>query len=390
MIILTLNAGSSSIKYKLFNQEDHQLIPVISGLMEGIGESTGNWRHQFNQENDIQQELRDHQQAFELLADRLREDLSGQCPDIIGHRVVHGGEDFSQPTVITSEVLHKLHALIPLAPLHNPVNIAGIEAARKCFKDALQVAVFDTGFHQTMPEKAYQYAIDRNVAAQNQIRRYGFHGINHHFVGLKAAEYLQKPFSDCQFITLHLGNGASGCLIKNGQSHDTSMGMTPLAGLVMGSRCGDIDPSIPLYLQRKGFSLDEIEHLLNKNSGLIGLADDNDMRRLTERAEQGDRLASMAIELFVYSVQKLIGAYYSQTDKLDALIFTGGIGENASLIRQKIIEPLSHMGFKLDEKQNMTRSKARCYSISSASIPVMVIKGDEELFIAELCTKVNA
>ena len=217
--------------------------------------------------------------------------------------------------------------------------------------------------------------------------RYGFHGINHEYVAQQAAIFLKKPLTTCNFITLHLGNGASACLVKQGKSVDTSMGMTPLAGLIMGSRCGDIDPAIPLYLQQQGMSLKSVDHLLNKQSGLIGIANDNDMRRLLTRLEAHDPAAELAISMYVYSIQKIIGSYLSQISSLDGLIFTGGVGENAFPIREKIILPLSHMGFALDQKLNATNTGENCRNISKSGSPILVIRGDEERFIAE---KVNS
>lgn len=378
MNILTINAGSSSIKYKVY-QDDKT---VMSGLIEGIGEKSAQWHHHYHEKTSKQQIFLNHHQAFQALAELLKADLINYPISGVGHRVVHGGEHLYNPTVINDAVLQDIENLANLAPIHNPVNAEGIRFARHHFPNALQVAVFDSGFHHNMPTYVRRYAINESVAEKHQIRRYGFHGINHEFVARKAAEFLNKPFADCQFISLHLGNGASACLIKNGISQDTSMGMTPLAGLVMGTRCGDIDPAIPLYLCRQGMSVQEVDNLLNKQSGLFGIANDNDMRHLLEREKQGDAQADLAIRTYLYSIQKMIGSYLSQTTHLDALIFTGGVGENAASIRKRILMPLAHMGFHIDNQLN-EQSGSNCWLISTAkSTPVLVIRGDEESLIA--------
>lgn len=383
MNILTINAGSSSIKYKVYQTNAPQLKAVMTGLIEGIGEKSGQWHHQEQTKISSPHPFKNHQQAFEALAEKLQhQDIKG-----VGHRVVHGGEVYFKPTIIDDEVLACIKELSILAPIHNPINAEGIEFARHYFKNAIQIAVFDSGFHHSMPESVYTYAIDTQTAKHHGIRRYGFHGINHEYVAGEAAHYLGKPLENCQLITLHLGNGASACLIKNGKSFDTSMGLTPLAGLIMGTRCGDIDPAIPLFLQEQGFSLKDVDHLLNKKSGLMGIAGDNDMRQLCQREKAKDKEAMLAIAMYVYSIQKMIGSYFSQTPALDALIFTGGVGENAALIREKVIEPLKHLGFSLNQDKNTSQAFQHCENIASEGLPVLVIKGDEEIFIAEQVAK---
>lgn len=380
MNILTINAGSSSIKYKTFvvNQQNQQVI--LSGLIEGIGESTSQWRHEFNNKTTFDCQFSDHQQAFTELAHRLKQDLINHPIDGIGHRVVHGGRDLFQPTRIDDKVLQDIEKLKNLAPIHNPINAQGIHFARQHFPQAIHVAIFDSGFHHTLPEHINQYAIDTATAKHYQIRRYGFHGINHEYVATQAAHFLQKPLHACHFISLHLGNGASACLIKNGQSFDTTMGMTPLAGLIMGTRCGDIDPAIVLYLLEQGMNLHDVDRLLNKQSGLKGIAQDNDMRNLIERYESQDRNAQLAIDMYVYSIQKTIGAYLSQINPLDALIFTGGVGENSDFIREKILAPLPHLGFYLDNHLN--HQKKTIHNIAQKGHPILVIRGDEESLMA--------
>ncbi|KTD36655.1 Acetate kinase (Acetokinase) [Legionella nautarum] len=390
MNILTLNAGSSSIKYKAYQLIDQQLSPLVSGLIEGIGESEGAWHHTKTSKETQSHHFKNHEQAFAALAKQLKIDLENYPIRGVGHRVVHGGKHYFEPTIINDEVLQNIRALSKLAPIHNPINAEGIQFARQHYPNAVHVAIFDSGFHHTMPPKARQYAINAEIAMTYQIQRYGFHGINHEYVARQAALFLNKPFSSSNVITLHLGNGASACLIKNGQSMDTSMGMTPLAGLIMGTRCGDIDPAITLYLQQQGLETEEVDELLNKRSGLKGIANDNDMRRLVSRALADDESAQLAIDMYVYAIQKMIGAYCSQLADLDALVFTGGVGENATLIREKIIAPLHHLGFKLDKELNIAHSKETCHPISKSGKPILVIRGDEEALIAEkvaLCIK---
>ncbi|KTC93683.1 MULTISPECIES: acetate/propionate family kinase [Legionella] len=383
MNILTLNAGSSSIKYKAYQIINQQLSPLVSGLIEGIGESEGAWHHTKTSKETQSHHFKTHEKAYAALAKQLKIDLENYPIHGVGHRVVHGGKHYFEPTIINDEVLENIRALSKLAPIHNPINAEGIQFARQYYPEAIHVAIFDSGFHHTMPMRARQYAINAEVAMKYQIQRYGFHGINHEYVARQAALFLNKPLSSCNLITLHLGNGASACLIKNGQSIDTSMGMTPLAGLIMGTRCGDIDPAITIYLQQQGLSPEDVDNLLNKHSGLKGIANENDMRRLLSRALADDESAQLAIDMYVYAIQKIIGAYYSQLPDLDALVFTGGVGENASLIREKIIAALHHLGFKLDTELNLAHSKETCHKISKSDKPVLVIRGDEEALMAQ-------
>ncbi|MDP1603802.1 MAG: acetate/propionate family kinase [Legionella sp.] len=390
MHILTLNAGSSSIKYKVFSHHNQSNSLILSGLIEGIGEKSGNWHHQKTNKETRSHHYENHQQAFAALNEQLKQDLANYTIHGVGHRVVHGGDKFYLPTVITPEVLREIKGLSQLAPLHNPINALGIEYALQHFPEATQVAVFDNGFHHSMPTHVRHYAIDEKTARQYFIQRYGFHGINHEYVANEAAIFLQKPLDNCNFISLHLGNGASACLIKEGKSFDTTMGMTPLAGLVMGTRCGDIDPAIPLYLMKQGLSIDEVDSLLNKQSGLKGMANDNDMRNLLKRLAEHDSRAKLAIDTYVYAIQKIIGAYLTQISSLDALIFTGGIGENAAAIREKILSPLSHFGFIIDKALNDVRTDEKCHAISIKGTPVLVIRSDEEDFIAhKVAEKIN-
>lgn len=375
MIILTLNAGSSSIKYKLFEFSDADT-EILSGQVDAIGQENCSIRQNGPGEYEVNgpEHFANHAEALNRLGQLIQ--TAGFSIDIIAHRVVHGGTAFSQPTLIDDSVMQTLKELIPLAPLHNPANIQGIEVAQQLFPQAKHVAIFDTAFHQTMPAKAFNYAIDKATAEKLHIRKYGFHGTSHDFVSQKAAEYLDKSREACSFISCHLGNGASICAIQNGQSIDTSMGMTPLAGLVMGTRSGDIDPGAVLYLQREGnLSADEVDTLLNKNSGLKGLCGDNDMRVVENRVADGDADAQLALDQFVYRIQQTIGAYMTQLPNLDAVIFTGGIGENGAMIRRMIIEPLQHLGLSIvdaDKTEPVTN-----LSVDN-KIKTLVINTDEE------------
>jgi len=383
MNILTINAGSSSIKYKIFHAEGDVLSEIVAGLIEGIGETQGKWHHTLHgQKTSTPHSFASHQEAFAALAEKFNVDLKETPIDAVGHRVVHGGSQYFKPTVINAEVLQAIRDLSSLAPIHNPVNALGIEFALQYFNNIPHVALFDSGFHHTLPAHVHTYAIDTDVAAQYQIKRYGFHGINHEYVAQQAAAFLKKPLKTCNFITLHLGNGASTCLVKQGESVDTSMGMTPLAGLIMGSRCGDIDPAIPIYLQQQGMTLSEVDHLLNKRSGLIGIAKENDMRHLLTRFDAGDPAAELAITMYVYAIQKTIGGYLTQIPTLDALIFTGGIGENAAPIREMIVSGLHHSGLVLSKDRNAQDNGDKCRNISQNQTPILVIRGDEEQFIA--------
>ena len=376
MKILVLNSGSSSLKFQLFaihSLEINKCQLLFSGLVEQIGTSPIN-NHQHALEKMIQQ-LKEKQYITAL------SDLSG-----IGHRVVHGGEAFSNPVIINEQVMETIEALSPLAPLHNPANLMGIKLARQKAPQVPQVAVFDTAFHQSIPESAYIYALPYSLYQQHQVRRYGFHGTSHHYVAKQASIYLNKPLSELKLISIHLGNGTSASAIKNAQSIDTSMGMTPLEGLVMGTRSGDIDPAILFYLNREiGMSIDELDTLLNKQSGLKGICGENDMRQIIKQAEQGDHKAELAIHIFCYHIKKYIGAYLATLNGADAIIFTGGIGENSALIRHLSCQDLENLGIQIDTKKNQQKNIKAIMSIQhdSSPIKVLVIATNEELEIAE-------
>ena len=337
MMVLVLNAGSSSLKYKLFEWETLEV--RVAGIVEAIEE--GGYAEAIAQ---MEAALRAHGVAS----------LSEVAA--IGHRVVHGGERFVESALIDEKVESAIEALIPLAPLHNPANLEGIRTARRRAPEVVQVAVFDTAFRQSLPEAAYRYALPTALYTEAGIRRYGFHGTSHAYVARQSAARLEQPLETTNLITLHLGNGTSACAICDGQSVETSMGMTPLEGLVMGTRSGNVDPGVLLYLAREqGYTVEQIDRLLNRESGLEGLCGDHDLRQIHARIAEGDREAALALEIFVHRVRKYIGAYVAVLGRVDALVFTGGIGENDAIVREKIME-----GLPFD-------------------FPVLVIPTDEEL-----------
>jgi acetate kinase len=302
----------------------------------------------------------------------------------IGHRVVHGGEAFHEPTLIDDKVVATIREMVPLAPLHNPANLIGIEVARKRRPDVPQVAVFDTAFHQSMPPWAFNYALPRELYREHHVRRYGFHGTSHHHVAKKAAEHLERPLDTLNLITLHLGNGASAAAVKGGRSVDTSTGMTPLEGLIMGTRCGDIDPAIHFFLGKEtGRSMAEVEAMLNKESGLKGICGANDMREIMGLAQGGDVQAQLAIDMYCYRVKKYIGSYAAVLGRVDAVIFTGGIGENAAVVRNKCCEDLGCFGIAIDDQKNGSLSEdSPEIQTEESSVKVLVIPTNEELEIA--------
>jgi len=366
---------------------------LASGLLERIGESVSLIHHRTENEQgelvEHQREIEapDHRAAFAHIAGVLRGASgfeAGQEPDAIGHRVVHGGEAFSASVAINQTVIDTIRNLIPLAPLHNPANLTGIEICRKTFPSVPQVAVFDTAFHQTMPPRAFRYAVPETWYSRHGIRRYGFHGSSHRYVASQAADYLQRPLEDLKLITLHLGNGASAAAIRHGRSIDTSMGFTPLEGLVMGTRCGDLDAAIPLHLENVlGQSADELEEALNRDSGLKGLCGSNDLREVLAGEQAGDERARLALDIYCYRIRKYIGAYFVALDGLDALIFTGGVGENAPLIRSRICQGLDKLGITIDPEAN-DRPLEEISEIGHSGQPVRIlaVRTNEELQIA--------
>ncbi|MGR8930418.1 MAG: acetate/propionate family kinase [Gammaproteobacteria bacterium] len=386
MKILVLNAGSSSIKYSLFSMADHSTL--LTGIVERIGESSAKHRYHLTGagEHVIEKVIVDHQQALHELFATLS--ASGAIREgelsCIGHRVVHGGELFREPTLIDTAVTQQIRKLIPLAPLHNPANLLGIEESLRQMSGIPQVAIFDTAFHHSLPDYAYRYALPEVLYREQGVRRYGFHGTSHLYVAKLAARFLGKPLDEVNLITLHLGNGASVTAIEKGLSIDTSMGMTPLEGLMMGTRCGDLDPALHFYLVRTlDLSLEAIENLLNKNSGCKGVCGENDMRTIHQMADNGDDSARLTLAMYAYRIKKYIGAYFAVLGRLDALVFTGGIGENDHWLRQQCCFGLSALGVTIDDDKNLTPSRP-CSEINSKESPVkvLVINTDEELEIA--------
>ncbi|KJK55884.1 acetate kinase [Saccharothrix sp. ST-888] len=386
--VLVLNAGSSSVKYQLIDMLDGSR--PASGLVERIGESGGRLVHtpQGGPERETRQVFPDHAIALKAVAEELAADGMGlDSPELaaIGHRVVHGGKRFTAPTLITDEVLTEIRRLIPVAPLHNPANITGIEVARRLRPDLPQVAVFDTAFHAGMPEYAARYAIDKAVADEHRVRRYGFHGTSHQYVSRATAALLGKDPAEVNVIVLHLGNGASASAVSGGVCLDTSMGLTPLEGLVMGTRSGDVDPGVVFHLHRVGgLGIDEIDDLLNRRSGLLGLCGDNDMREIMRRADEGDADARLAFDAYIHRLRKYIGGYYAVLGRVDAIAFTAGVGENAAPVRAAATAGLAELGIAVDPELNSVRSReARVISPEYARVAVAVVPTDEELEIAQ-------
>jgi acetate kinase len=392
MKILVINCGSSSIKYELFNMEEHTVL--TSGVLERIGEANSKLTHTWRTDSGnldtkvYEITINNHQQAFDLIRQAMREskvmkDLNELAA--VGHRVVHGGETFKQPTLINESVLQGIRKVSLLAPLHNPANLTGIEIAMSIMPDIPHVAVFDTAFHQTIPDYAYRYALPEYLYQTYSVRRYGFHGTSHYYVAKQAADYLNRPLESLNLITLHLGNGASAAAIRRGQCVDTSMGLTPLEGLIMGTRSGDIDPAIPFYLANQThMSFSDIDNLLNKQSGLKGICGFNDMREIRQQAENGKDSAQLAIDMYCYRIKKYLGAYSAVLGRVDAIIFTAGIGENAGFIRKEVCEGLNGLGIHLDKEKNQRRS-SDILDIGTADSPVkiLVIPTDEEWEIAQ-------
>lgn len=365
--VFVVNSGSSSLKYQLIELVSGQ--SLVGGLIERIGEPG---------------EIPDHTAGMAVALERLG---TGRQIIAVGHRVVHGGPHFTGATLITDEVVDEIEALSVLAPLHNPAHVLGIRAARAALPDVPHIAIFDTAFHQTLPPEAYSYALDTELAKQYEIRRYGFHGISHKYVSEQTAVFLGRPLDELRTIVLHLGNGASVTAVDGGRSIDTSMGMTPLQGLVMGTRTGDIDPAVVFHLHRvAGLSVDEIDVLFNRRSGLLGLTGTGDMRDVQEAASRGDEAAEAALAIWRHRIRHYIGAYIAQLGGVDALVFTAGIGENNALLRRRALAGLEHFGIRVDDDRNELQSRApRFISPEGAPVAVLVIPTNEELEIARQC-----
>jgi len=392
MKTLVLNCGSSSLKYQLIETDNDKV--MVKGVVEKIGTSKALFTYCPAGRKEFRDtlEAKDHDTALSIVLRMLTDAVSGVIKNIaeidaVGHRVVHGGETYSQSVIIDDEVIAQIEACIVFAPLHNPPNLVGIRACSKVLPGVNQVAVFDTAFHQKMPKMAFLYALPYSMYSKHGIRRYGFHGTSHSYVSQKAAELLNvESGKDFKVIVCHLGNGASVAAIKNGVSLDTSMGFTPLEGLVMGTRCGDIDPAIVTYLiQKEDLSPSEVDTILNKQSGLKGIArTTNDMREIREEANEGSELHQLAIDLFCYRVKKYIGSYMAVLNGADAVVFTAGIGENDAEMRRQVLEGMDFLGIENDLEKNAKHETI----ISKGPTTVMVIKTNEELAIAHETKKV--
>lgn len=388
--ILVLNSGSSSIKFQLLDMDNGEVL--AKGLLERIGITGSRLKYQSPKgETVTERPVKDHEEGIAMIVRRLCDLETGVISDVkeiyaVGHRVVHAGERFNGTVMISTEVMDALKECIPLAPLHNPPNIQGIEATARILPGIPMACTFDTAFHLTMPKEAYIYPIPYQYYRKYHIRRYGFHGTSHHFVAKEAAKKLGKPLERLKLITCHLGNGSSITAICNGKSIDTSMGFTPLQGLVMGTRCGDIDPAIPIFLQKQeNLSADEVDTILNKRSGMQGISEiSSDNRDIWLRANEGDENAKLAIDIMAYRLKKYIGSYIAALNGVDAIVFTAGVGENDTEMRRLSLERLEALGIYLDREAN-SQVKARFGVISRPDSPVtvMVIPTNEELEIAE-------
>lgn len=389
MNVLVINAGSSSLKYQLIDMSNESVL--AKGLCERIGIDNSFLKHTKSGSDAvvIEKDLWNHKVAIQEVISALTDENLGVIKDMseitaVGHRVVHGGEKFASSVVITDTVMAALRQCIEIAPLHNPPNIVGIEACQAIMPNTPMVAVFDTAFHQTMPKHTYMYALPYEAYEKHAIRRYGFHGTSHKYVTERAAALLKKPLEDLKIITCHLGNGASVTAIKNGKSYDTSMGFTPLEGLVMGTRCGDLDPAIVTFLMEKeNMTAKQVNDYMNKKSGVAGISGvSSDFRDLEAAANEGNERAKLALEIFYYRVRKYIGAYAAAMGGVDAIVFTAGVGENNASGRVHILEGLEFLGVSIDVERNKVRGEEIDASTADAKVRTLVIPTNEELAIA--------
>lgn len=384
--VLVINAGSSSLKYSLIDAASGDAL--AAGVVERIGESQGIHRHRGpSGETSTTPTIASHEDALRAAVDAF-ETHGPSLDDIeiaaVGHRVVHGGSRFADPALVDDALIAEVTDLVPLAPLHNPANLEGIQVARRLFPNLPQVAVFDTAFHQTLEPHAYTYAVPSDWLTDHGIRRYGFHGTSHAFVSAAAADLLGRDLADLNLIVLHLGNGCSATAVRAGQSVDTSMGLTPLEGLVMGTRSGDLDPAVHALLTRElGWTMDEIDHALNYESGLKGLAGDNDFRELTSRRAAGDERAQLAFDVYCHRLKKYVGAYYAVLGTVDAIVFTAGVGQHSAEVRAAALDNLERLGIQVDTERNTASSdEARTISTGDSPVAVLVIPTNEEWQIA--------
>ena len=387
--VLVINCGSSSLKYQLIDMETEEV--VAKGLAERIGIDGSRLKHQPAGKDAVVQEepMPDHHKAVEMVLAALTDPNHGVIADMseicaVGHRVVHGGEKFASSVLITKEVIETMEECSDLAPLHNPANLIGIEACMALMPNTPMVAVFDTAFHQTMPEKAFLYGIPYKYYKEYQVRRYGFHGTSHRYVSQRVAAILGKPIEDLKIVVCHLGNGASVCAVKGGKSVDTSMGLTPLEGLIMGTRSGDLDPAILQYIMHKdNLDIDQMMNVLNKESGVLGLSEiSSDFREIENGCAEGNKDAIRANDAFVYRVAKYIGSYAAAMNGVDAIAFTAGLGENNALVRKEVCEYLEFLGLKVDDEKNNVRGKEVVFSTDDSKVAALLVPTNEELMIA--------
>lgn len=390
MKVLVLNCGSSSLKYQLIDMENEEVL--CKGLVERIGIDGSILKHEkegLDGKHVVEQPMKDHKDAIGHVLSAVVDPTVGAVKemkeiDAVGHRIVHGGEKFASSAVLTDEVIAAIKDCSDLAPLHNPANLMGVEACKAILPDVPMVGVFDTAFHQTMPEKSFMYGLPHELYKKHGVRRYGFHGTSHLYVSQKAAEMLGKKPEDLKIITCHLGNGASITAVDGGKSVDTSMGLTPLEGLIMGTRCGDIDPAIiPFVMKKEGLDADGVDKLMNKESGVYGMTGiSSDFRDIEDAAAEGNQLAINALNAYAQRVKKYIGAYAAEMNGVDAIVFTAGLGENGIGMREMICADMDFMGIKLDPEKNDVRGKDRIISSDDSRVKVLLIPTNEELMIA--------
>ena len=391
MVILVLNCGSSSIKYQVIDMEAQSSKLLAKGLVERIGLPEGDLTHKpvGKEKFELHQPIPDHTTGISLVLQALTDPVHGVIRSLdevkaVGHRVAHGGEFFPESCLVTKQVQEKIRSLFQIAPLHNPANLEGILSIEKVLPGVKQVAVFDTSFHQTLPATNFMYALPYEYYQKYGIRKYGFHGTSHRYVSARCAELMGKPIEELKLISCHMGNGSSICAIDGGKCVDTSMGFTPLVGLPMGTRCGDLDAGVIQFIMNKyGISIDEMLNILNKKSGVLGVSGvSSDFRDLEEAFEQGNERAGLAVDMFNYGVKKLIGAYAAAMGGVDAIIFTAGVGENSASQRMAIASDLEFMGVKMDEDANKVRGEERVISAPDSKVTVLLIPTNEELMIA--------
>ncbi len=389
MKVLVINCGSSSLKYQLINMENEA--SLATGLVERIAIEGSKLTQKVDgrEKYVLTVPMKNHKEAISHVINTLLDDVQGVIKSsdeisAVGHRVVHGGEKYSASVIITDEVMKDLEEFSQLAPLHNPPNIIGINACKELMPNTPMVAVFDTAFHQTMPEKAFLYGLPYELYKENHIRKYGFHGTSHKYVSQRAAEILGEDIKDLKLVTCHLGNGSSVAAVNGGVSVDTSMGFTPLEGLLMGTRCGDIDPAIiPYLMDVKGYSYEEVNNIMNKKSGVLGLSGvSSDFRDIEDAAAEGNERAKLALDVFHYRVKKYIGYFMAAMNGVDAIVFTAGLGENGAETREEIISDMEWFGIKLDKEKNKVRGQERIVSTDDSKVKIIIIPTNEELMIA--------